>query len=72
MSDISHYLTDSESKTLMIISIANVALFFCNLCFALFNTFAHLCKLRITKPLIILFYFLTFLMYGFRISESMA
>ena len=63
-------LTNTETKVLVSISIINLALFVGNFIFTIYNTAAYLCRLKVTKPLIILFYVLTYVMSVARIIET--
>ena len=51
------------------ISFSNLVLYIGNFAFIIFNTIAHLCRLKVTKPLIILFYILAYIFSISRILE---
>ena len=64
-------LTDGQVKVIIGIGILNATLLSATLAFAIFNTGAHLIRLKITKTLILLFYLLTYCLMCFRLIDTL-
>ena len=63
-------LTDRQVKIIVGVGILNAFLLSSTLAFALFNTGAHLIRLKIRKTLILLFYLSTYCLMCFRLIET--
>ena len=63
-------LTDAQVSAILGVGIVNAVLLSFTLAFAIFNTGAHLIRLRIKKSLILIFYLLTYCLMIFRLIET--